>query len=151
MLRLESQCFVKREYWASSMKNIKGYYLLGIGLAGVGVALALTNPGEAAYTEYAAQRLSEYLQADLCPQAGTLLKGSCRSFVQDNQQALGKIVAKSTRREDYLLWSVYKTDLSIDSMLPSLLKDVLNEELPAYHAETIGVFNTLHTYQLKRR
>lgn len=151
MLRLELQCFVKREYWASSMKNLKRLYLLGLGLAGVGIALALTNPSEAVYTEYAAQRLSEYLQADLCPQAGTLLQSSCRSFVQDNQQVLGRIVAKNTQRKDYLLWSVYKTDLAIDSMLPSLLKDVLGEELPAYHAETIGIFNTLHTYQLKRR
>jgi hypothetical protein len=132
------------------MKNLKGFYLLGAVGAGIGIALALTNPGSSAYNEYATQRLSEYLQADLCPQAGSFLKGSCQSLIQDNQKAIGSIVAKNTRREDYLLWSVYKTDLAIDSMLPSLLKDVLQESLPAYHAETIGVFNTLHTYQLKR-
>lgn len=122
------------------MKHFRGLTIAGIFLAGVGAALALTNPHSDSFDRYATERLSDYLQTDVCPQAGTLLKGTCSQVIRDNQSAIASLVAKGTSRQNYFLWSVYKTNLSLDPLLPS----ILDGALPSYHVETIGILNGFH-------
>jgi hypothetical protein len=129
------------------MKNFRGLTIAGIVLAGVGAALALTNPRPESFDRYATERLSEYLQTEVCPKAGSLLTGACNQVIQDNQSAITSLVSESTRRQNYLLWSVYKTDLSLDPLLPSLLDGAL----PSYYVETIGILNGFHIIKAEER
>ncbi|WP_088892005.1 DUF4359 domain-containing protein [Leptolyngbya ohadii] len=129
------------------MKHFRGLTIAGILLVGTGAALAITNPRSESFDRYATERLSEYLQTEACPKAGSLLESTCGRVVQDNQAAITTLVSQSTRRENYLLWSVYKTDLSLDPLLPSLLDGAL----PSYHVQTIGVFNGFHIIKAEER
>jgi hypothetical protein len=129
------------------MKHFRRLTIAGIVFAGLGAALAITNPRPASFDQYATERLSEYLQTEVCPDAGSLLTGACSQAIQDNQTAIASLVAKGTRRENYGLWSVYQTNLSLDPLLPSLL----DGSLPSYYVETIGILNGFHIIKAEER
>ena len=131
------------------MKSVKvSLVIAGVALIGIGAAMALTNPKQDAYNQFATQRLSQYLEEEVCPDAGNLfLKSSCTSLVKDNQSAIRDIIVSSTKRQDYWLWSTYQTNLSLDPILPSILDGVL----PAYRVSTIGVFNQFLIHQAQKQ
>ena len=121
--------------------------LIGIVLVGTGVAAALTNPSPAAYEDFAAQRLTEYLQENACAKAGIALQSSCSSLIKGNQSQIQKLVAANTERQNFLLLSIYKTDLAPGKLFP----DFVGNLLPAYHFETAGVLNTFHIYKAEKQ
>lgn len=117
-------------------------YILGASLLGIGVATAVTNPAPDRYEAFAAQKLSAYLQQNVCGKAG-VLEDTCGSAIKDNQPQLKKFIADNTQRQNFLFWSVYKTDLAPGELLPP----VVGSLLPAYHFETVGVFSSFHIYK----
>ncbi|MBD3880720.1 DUF4359 domain-containing protein [Phormidium tenue FACHB-886] len=121
--------------------------LLGIVLVGVGAATALTNPGEAAYEEYATQRLTEYLQESACSGTGIALQSSCSSLIQENRSQIQKLISANTQRQNFVFLSIYKTELAPGKLLP----DFLSNLLPAYHFETAGVLNSFHIYRAEKQ
>lgn len=126
------------------MKSLKIPLLLGgIVLLGVAGAMAVTNPDKPAYDDYATERLTLYLKDDLCAKApvifGVALQNQCRETVNNNQSQLEQIISANTNQQNFLLFSLYKTDLSIGPPLPS------------YHFETIGVFYNFYTYKAEQR
>ncbi|HEY9813066.1 MAG TPA: DUF4359 domain-containing protein [Candidatus Sericytochromatia bacterium] len=125
--------------------------IAGVALVGLGAAMALTNPDQDTYEEYAVEQLTDYLQQDICPKApsilGNSLQSQCNSIIQSNQSQIKQLISKSTQRQNFILLSIYKTDLSISTIAPFLPANVL----PGYHFETVGAIDNFYTYQARSR
>jgi hypothetical protein len=126
------------------MKTLKtGAAFVGVAFLGLATAMAITNPRPAAYDEYATQQLTVYLKDNACTQApdilGDVLQAQCVQLLEQNQTQLREFISRSTERQNFVVLSIYKTDLS------------LNELLPTYHFETVGVFQWFYTYKAERQ
>jgi uncharacterized protein YceK len=114
----------------------------GIVLVGLGVTMGLTNPKPKAYENYASQSLDLYLKDNLCPQftggLNKILQSQCHSLVDTARPHLTQIIAQKTTRQNFLLFSIYETNLSIPSALPD------------YHVKTLGVFEQFYTYEAEQ-
>lgn len=136
------------------MKVFKiGSFLFTMAIAGVGVAMAVTNPGPEAYEIYATEQLSRQLEDQVCGKTPVFLGNVCGSILEDNQTWLREFVAESTQRQNFVILSIYTTDLSTSELLAQILPAGLNlsvEGLPTYHAETVGIFRQFYTYNAKR-
>ncbi|MBI4784480.1 MAG: DUF4359 domain-containing protein [Oscillatoriophycideae cyanobacterium NC_groundwater_1537_Pr4_S-0.65um_50_18] len=121
--------------------------LLGLVLVGLAAATALTNPDQAAYERFAAQKLGEYLQEDTCAKAGIALQAPCNSLVKSNQSQIQNLISANTQRQNFLFLSIYKTDLVPGELLP----DFLSGALPSYHFETAGILSSFHVYKVEKQ
>lgn len=115
----------------------------GVALAGLGVFMALTNPGQDAYEEYALEKLTTYLKDDACTQVpkpfGNLLQRQCKTLVDTGRPQIQQIISKTTQRQNFILFSIYRTNLEIGPILP------------VYHFETVGVFENFYVYQAQEQ
>lgn len=113
--------------------------------------MALTNPDQDAYDDFAVQQLSQYLKQDGCSKVpailGNTLEEQCIALIDQNQAQLKEFISTSTQRENFWVLSVYKTNLSASQLLPPIVSD----SIPAYHFETIGVFQRFHVYKAEQR
>ncbi|MBW4490483.1 MAG: DUF4359 domain-containing protein [Trichocoleus desertorum ATA4-8-CV12] len=136
------------------MKGVKTAALLtGLtALLGMGIASALTNPNETAYNKYAAEQLGTYLKDSICSQAPTAfgLQKRCLSLAENNRGEMEQLVAENTQSQNYIFFSTYQTDLSVNALLPPYLS-LGGSLLPAYHFETVAAFNTFYIYKAQRR
>jgi uncharacterized protein YceK len=111
----------------------------GIVLAGLGVAMALTNPGQNAYEQYASETLNEYLKENVCTRASfglsQFLEQQCYFLVDTARPQLFQIIASNTTRQNFIIFSLYQTDLFIPSALPN------------YQVKTLGVFQNFFIYE----
>ncbi|NJL21129.1 MAG: DUF4359 domain-containing protein [Leptolyngbyaceae cyanobacterium SM1_3_5] len=125
------------------MKRNLLVYAIAAVLAAVGIGMAATNPAPEAYDDYATEQLTTYLKDNACTQApnvlGEFLQTQCAAILEDNQEQIRRLIANNTDRQNWLLLSVYKTDLSVSDLLPS------------YHFETIGVFGNLYIYKAEQQ
>ncbi|KZL48006.1 hypothetical protein A2T98_20305 [Nodularia spumigena CENA596] len=114
-----------------------------VGLAALGVAMATTNPSQVEYEEYAAQRLTEYLKKDVCQKTANflenLIKSQCDNLVDQATPQMREILGRSTEQQNFLIFSVYKTDLKLSSLIP------------IYKFETVGAFNNFYTYTAEQQ
>jgi hypothetical protein len=128
-----------KQQW-SKMNSFK--LICGITLTGIAVVMVFTNPSNAAYQEYAANTLNVYLKEQICTQIsqqrGKFLQSHCYSLVDTARPQLSEIVAQNTKRYNFILFSIYQTDLSISSALPD------------YHVCTIGVLESFYIYQAEQ-
>jgi hypothetical protein len=112
-------------------------------LAGVGLAMANTNPSEDEYEKYALQQLTLYLKSNVCQKTPTLLENliklNCAELVDSVNPQLQAIIAGNTQRQDFIILSVYTTKLELNPLIPS------------YQFETVGVFNSFFTYSAERQ
>lgn len=114
--------------------------LIVVGLVAVsGIALALTNPGQAAYDEFATQKITDFVLQDVCqtPQSGALpdilgsvLSEGCRAIATSRRAEIKSFVANNTQRQNFILFSLYTT------------------ELPTRSVKTVGIFNQFFIYQI---
>ncbi len=111
----------------------------GVSLIGLGTSMVLTNPGQRDYETYATDTLTTYLKQEVCPQKsgglGGFLASNCKTLVDTGKPHIKTVIAKKTLRQNYLLFSIYETEL----LLPS--------PVPNYEFGTIGVFQQFYTYQ----
>lgn len=107
-------------------------------LAVLGLAMAKTNPSQDEYEEYATTQLADYLKKDVCAKAPSmfenLLRRNCGVLVDTSRPQMQQIISQKTQRRDFLIFSVYHTELKVNSFLP------------AYEFETVGAFDTFYTY-----
>ncbi len=125
------------------MKALQVLVLIGgVALMGVGSLMTVTNPGQNDYEDYATETLTGYLKKEVCTQApldlGGLLQNYCKTLVDTGRPQIQQIIARATRRHNYLLFSIYETQLSFPSPVPS------------YQFETIGAFAQFYTYEAER-
>lgn len=112
-------------------------------LAGLGVLMALTNPNRDTYETYAVEQLTTYLKDEACMQApslfGNLLQRQCKTLVDSGRPQIKQIISKTTQQQNFVLFSIYRTDLSIGPVLPG------------YHFETLGIFQHFYIYQIQEQ
>lgn len=120
-------------------------------VTGLLVSLAISNPSQSEYEVYATEQLTEYLQENVCPQApkiwGKSLKRECKRLVNSNQSEIKDFISQGTERYNFILFSIYTTELSItqvSSFLPSSL-------LPSYHFGTLAVGHKFYIYQAEQQ
>ncbi|MBE9216550.1 DUF4359 domain-containing protein [Plectonema cf. radiosum LEGE 06105] len=111
-------------------------------LIALGVVMASTNPSRTEYEEYAAQRLNEYIKEEGCSKTPKLLdnliKFNCANLIDSLNPQIKQIINASTQQRDYLLFSIYETDLQINSLIPS------------YKFETVGALDNFFTYKAEK-
>ncbi|MDB9372947.1 DUF4359 domain-containing protein [Nodularia sphaerocarpa] len=114
-----------------------------VGLAALGVAMATTNPSVGEYEDYAAQRLTDYLKQDVCQKTTNflenLIKSQCQNLVDQATPQMREILGRSTQQQNFVIFSVYKTDLKLSSFIP------------IYKFETVGAFNNFYTYTAEQQ
>ena len=118
-------------------------YVGAAGLVLLGVTMAKTNPSQAEYEEYAVQRLTKYLKSDVCKKTPkileNLIKLDCDKVVNSATPQVREIVAGTTERQDFIIFSIYRTDLKLNSWLPS------------YTFESVGAFESFYTYSAEQQ
>lgn len=133
------------------MKFLKTATLfISAALVAVCGALAITNPEQEDYEDYAVVELTNYLRTegdDLCGQIPDFLQelvgNGCSALVgnilDNNQNQIRRLITDQTERENYYIFSIYTTNLEI------------HESLPTYHIETVGIFQQFYTYRAEER
>ncbi len=111
----------------------------GTVLTALGVTMALTNPSPDSYEDYAVEQLTTYLKNEGCTQVpvilGNSLRRQCTTLVDKNRPQIEQLVARTTQRQNFLVFSIYRTNLEVGSFLP------------VYHFETLGVFQKFYIYK----
>ena len=126
------------------MKSLKIITYIGtVAIAGLGVVMAITNPSQANYEKFAMQQLTKYLKKDVCQKApkvfGDFLQRNCSVLVDSSRPQMQQIIAQTTQKQNFLFFSIYRTDLSI------------NPFIPTYHFETVGVFQNFYIYAAEKQ
>ena len=103
----------------------------------IGVLLA-TNPGKAKYEQYAVKALNSYLKDQVCQDLTEVLTSPCNILVELARPQLKLEIANKTQRRNFLLFSIYQTDLSLPSTFPD------------YHFETVGILDYFYTYEAEK-
>lgn len=115
----------------------------GAALAVLGAALALTNPSQDAYEEFAVEQLTTYLKEEVCTQAPksfeNFLQRQCTILVDTGRPQLQEILFEKTIRLNFVFFSIYLTNLEISPFLP------------AYHFETLGAFQKFYIYKAEEQ
>ena len=120
---------------------MKGWQLALVGIVagcGLGGVMAVTNPDRSAYESYAIERIGELAEAE-CDRApaglGVLLQGPCRAAIVAYKPQLRPILAATTSRQNWLVFSIYRSDISIP---------VVNLKA---RVEAIGIFDRFFVYK----
>jgi|UPI0004B8A0B9 hypothetical protein len=138
--------------WKMKVSNIMACVGV-VGLAALGVAMAHTNPSQVEYEEYAVQQLTGYLKTNVCKKTPKFLENviqfNCKQVVVSTQPQMRELITESTERQNFILFSIYRTDLKLSSLLPAL--DSVLPSTPGYKFETVGAFDQFYTYKAEQR
>lgn len=114
-----------------------------IAILTVATSMTITNPTQEDYDQYARDQLAEYLKENVCndvpEELGEFGKRQCRTLVDTGRIPIQQLVAANTERENYFLFSIYRTKFSD---LPFL---------PTYYFETVGVLQQFVVYQAEEQ
>jgi hypothetical protein len=107
--------------------------------------LVLTNPGPAAFEDFAADQLVNLLTRDLCSDGGLpmlmrVVVHDCPGLVRSQRTPLGAWARQGTRRRNFGLFSLYTTNLGGQQLA--------QWRIPRYKATTLaaaGRFLVLRT------
>lgn len=116
------------------------------GLGGAGLALAFTNPGPGDFEDFASGQLVDQAIGEVCgpdglPTALRLVVQNCPELIRSQRQVLGTLAGQASERQNFGLFSLYRTAIGGPSVLPFL-------NLPTYEALTLagaGQFMILRT------
>lgn len=114
----------------------------GIGVLGFSVIMVLTNPKPRDYEDYATEELTSYLKENVCTQVSRplqgLLENYCKSLVDTGKPHIHQLISQQTTRHNFLLFSIYQTQLSLPF------------PIPGYEFQTLGIFQQFYTYQAEQ-
>jgi hypothetical protein len=131
----------KKKLRLNYMKNLRNTGIVGIITIGIGAIAFLTNPGEQKYQKYADTAIKNEFKDKVCTQViedlGVWLEGQCHLLIDVASPHLAQVVSQQTKRQNFLLFSIYQADLPLPAPFPK------------YHVETIGILGTFYTYQAK--
>jgi hypothetical protein len=120
------------------MARLQLVLLSSLAVCGLGGIMALTNPDRSAYEVYAVEQLVNLArnQCDRAPSGfRAVLQGPCRAAIESIKPQLGPMLAAATTRQNYILFSIYRSDISIPSAN-------FNAQI-----ESIGILNSFYTYK----
>jgi len=98
--------------------------LLGLALAAsLGLGLAATNPGEEEFQRFAADQITRAAELEICREGGLpmlahLIVRDCPRLIAAQHDLLGRLALAATRRRNFGLLSLYRTDLGGQQLLP---------------------------------
>ncbi len=121
-----------------SARAIASRSALVSGLALVaGLGLLLSNPNEEEFEHFAAGQLTLVAVTELCedaalPALARLVVRDCPALVQSQRGLLGKLARMATRRRNFGLFSLYRTELGGQRVLP-------HWSIPRYRTLTLAV------------
>lgn len=110
--------------------------IAAVGVLGLGVGMVIANPSPAAYHQYAATKLTEYLNHVACEKV-PMGKKPCLSLVQSLQPQIFQLVSQNTERYNFFLFSIYKTKFDLPL-------------LPTYQFETLGALQNFYIYKQEK-
>jgi hypothetical protein len=114
----------------------------GLMVASSGILMVITNPSKHDYEVYATDALSFYLKDRVCSQApsgfGTVVQSYCKTLVDTGRPQIKKIISTATTQHNFLLFSIYETELSLPPLVPT------------YQFQTIGVMQNFYTYEAQK-
>jgi hypothetical protein len=120
--------------------------LISVGAASMtvlGAIMATTNPTQVKYEQYAIQKLTAYLETDVCKKTPNflekLIKVNCEQVLQSATPHIKELITSTTNRQDYLIFSIYRTEIKLDSWIPG------------YKFETVGALNQFYTYNAEEK
>ncbi|MFM7269963.1 MAG: DUF4359 domain-containing protein [Cyanobium sp.] len=104
--------------------------------AAAGLGLVMTNPGRDDFEPFAAEQLTKAAVEELCdpsslPAIARLLVRDCPGLIRSQRPVLGKLALAATQRRNFLLFSLYRTDLGGQQVLPDW-------RIPRYQALTLA-------------
>lgn len=111
--------------------------LLGLAAAAaVGLGLVATNPGEEEFERFAADQITRAAEQELCHEGGLpmlarLIVHDCPRLIAAQHDLLGRLALAATRRRNFGLLSLYRTDLGGQQLLPDW-------SIPRYSAITLA-------------
>ena len=118
-------------------------------VAALGLGLVATNPGEEEFERFAADQITRAAELELCHEGGVpmlarLILRDCPRLIAAQHDLLGRLAVAATRRRNFGLLSLYRTDLGGQQLLPDW-------SIPRYSAITLaaaGRFFILRSNQL---
>ncbi|MTJ07160.1 MULTISPECIES: DUF4359 domain-containing protein [unclassified Anabaena] len=120
--------------------------LICVGAAGIGILGAMmskTNPNQVEYEKYAVQKLTTYLKTDVCQKTPSflerLIKTNCEQVLESATPHIKELITSTTKRQDYMIFSIYRTEIKLDSWIPG------------YKFETVGALNQFYTYNAQEK
>ncbi len=120
--------------------------LICVGAASIGIIGAIltkTNPKQAEYEQYALDKMTTYLKTDVCNKTPSflekLIKVNCEEMLQSAMPNLKELITATTNRQDYLIFSIYRTEIKLDSVIPG------------YKFETVGALNQFYTFNAEQK
>ena len=111
--------------------------LLGLAVAAAaGLGLVATNPGEEEFERFAADQITRAAELELCHEGGLpmlarLIVHDCPRLIAAQHDLLGRLALAATRRRNFGLLSLYRTDLGGQQLLPDW-------SIPRYSAITLA-------------
>ncbi|BDA73215.1 hypothetical protein CAL7716_073810 [Calothrix sp. PCC 7716] len=124
---------------------MKSAIITGVGVLGLSllaIAMVKSNPSEASYQQYAVKELSSYVKSNVCKKSlgilDKLINNQCDKLVDTASPQIRDIIAASTERHDFMIFSVYSTELKVSDWVPS------------YKFQTIGAFDKFYTYSAQQ-
>lgn len=109
----------------------------------IGSILTKTNPNQNKYEEYALDKVTTYLKTDVCNKTPSflekLIEVNCEEMLQSAMPHLKELITTTTNRQDYLIFSIYRTEIKLDSVIPG------------YKFETVGALNQFYTFNAEQK
>jgi hypothetical protein len=109
----------------------------GAVLTVLGVAMAVTNPEQPAYDQFASQTMADYLAKEVCrspeevPEIfGSLLRQGCISLAKSGRSEIQQFISDNTQRQNLIFLSLYTTNLLV------------------YQVRTIGILRNFYIYDV---
>lgn len=127
----------------------KGLRYGGLALyLGIGGVLFCTNPSLEQYQSFATAEAKDYLVEDACtrplPLIGSSLRDECTDFIQSDRSTpiLQGLIARSSDRRNFGLFSLYRTELDLETLMPALPRGLV----PSYRLDALGLGNHFLLY-----
>jgi len=115
----------------------------GLVVLGIAGGMVATNPSRESYHNYAAAEMNRRLKEQFCGDfSKDFVKKQCENLLNDmGEERMQKIIADSTQRNNYFLFSIYQTEFDF-SPLP---------KAKSYQFTTVGVVQNFWTIQAKQQ
>lgn len=107
--------------------------------------MAITNPSQDDYQDFATRRLTEYLKENTCRQLpqdlGAFVLQHCqtvtKTMIDIGRPQLKQFIGKTTIQHDFLFFSIYETTIKLD------------DSMPTYEFETLAILQTFYLYSIE--
>jgi Domain of unknown function (DUF4359) len=127
----------------------KTLLLTGLLLAGLAGVMYATNPKQEAFEGFAI----EQVKTELCPRIPLGFAKQCPDAIAQNKAMLQGFIGQNTKVQNYGLFSLYETNVSVRELLPKEATPLLAliPLPPPYELKTVGLFGRFIIYNAREQ